>query len=107
MSPKKLDPDSKYAQFDTDGDGIVSDEELQKAEAMIRIDNEDRKQDSQRRMAWLACWSMVGFAILPILPFIPESRLETLASFSDVLFISQAGIVSMFFGAQAYMAKKA
>jgi hypothetical protein len=50
---------------------------------------------------------MVGFAILPILPFIPESRLETLASFSDVLFISQAGIVSMFFGAQAYMAKKA
>ena len=25
---KKLDPESEYAKYDTDGDGIVSDEEL-------------------------------------------------------------------------------
>ena len=28
MTPKKLEPKSRYAEYDTDGDGIVSDEEL-------------------------------------------------------------------------------
>jgi len=28
MAQKKLEPDSDYAKYDVDGDGIVSDEEL-------------------------------------------------------------------------------
>ena len=57
-------------------------------------------------MAWVAVASMVGFALLPLVPYIPERRLEFLASLSDMLFLSQASIVGFYFGAQAYMAKK-
>ena len=34
MSPKKLEPKSRYAQYDLDGDGVVSDEELQRNQAV-------------------------------------------------------------------------
>ena len=45
---KKLEPKSRYAEYDTDGDGIVSDEELARhRNAPIRITR--RKADSQRR----------------------------------------------------------
>ena len=29
MNAKKLEPDSDYADYDTDGDGVVSDDELE------------------------------------------------------------------------------
>ena len=32
--PKKLEPDSKYTKYDTDGDGIVTDKELETSEKL-------------------------------------------------------------------------
>ena len=29
MNPKKLEPESSYARYDTDGDGVVTDDELE------------------------------------------------------------------------------
>jgi hypothetical protein len=49
---------------------------------------------------------MCIYAVLPLFPFVPETRLETLASLSDMLFLSQASVVGLYFGATAYMAKK-
>ena len=57
-------------------------------------------------MAWVAVGSMCIFAVLPLMPFVPESRLDTLASLSDMLFLSQASIVGLYFGATAMMHKK-
>ena len=105
MSPKKLEPKSRYAQYDLDGDGTVSDEELARNQELVEIELREEKADSQRRMAWVSLGSMVVYSILPLLPFIPESRLSTLASLSDMLFLSQASIVGLYFGATAYMAK--
>jgi Ca2+-binding EF-hand superfamily protein len=51
---KKLEENSKFDQFDTNGDGIVSDEELARSERMIQIENNDKMQDQQRLMAWVA-----------------------------------------------------
>jgi hypothetical protein len=45
---KQLQQDSKYNQFDTDGDGVVTDEELARSERMIQIENNDKMQDQQR-----------------------------------------------------------
>ena len=106
MNSKKLEPKSRYAEYDADGDGVVTDEELTKHQEMLQLELQEEKADSQRRMAWIALGSMCVFAILPTLPFIPADRLSTLASLSDMLFLSQASIVGLYFGATAYMAKR-
>ena len=106
MSAKKLEPKSRYAEYDADGDGVVTDEELTKHQEMLQLELQEEKADSQRRMAWIALGSMCVFAILPVIPFIPADRLSTLASLSDMLFLSQASIVGLYFGATAYMAKR-
>ena len=56
---KKLSKDSKYADFDVDGDGVVSDEELAMSKEMMRLENEDKKADAQRNMAWFALFGML------------------------------------------------
>ena len=106
MNAKKLEPKSRYAEYDADGDGVVTDEELTKHQEMLQLELQEEKADSQRRMAWVAIGSMCVFAILPVIPFIPSDRLSTLASLSDMLFLSQASIVGLYFGATAYMAKR-
>ena len=106
MSPKKLEPKSRYAALDFDQDGVVSDEELARHQEIIQLELQEEKADSQRKMAWTAVGSMCVFAILPLAPFVPVDRLSTLASISDMLFLSQASIVGLYFGATAYMAKR-
>ena len=106
MSPKKLEPKSRYAEYDADGDGVVSDQEISRHQEMVQLELQEDKANSQRQMAWDAVISMCVFALLPLAPFIPDSRLDTLAALSDMLFLSQASIVGLYFGASAYMAKK-
>ena len=96
MKSKQLEAGSAYAKYDTDGDGVVSDAELATTQQLQELELLHEKADSQKNMAWVALVSMCLFALLPILPFVPESRLETL---------SQAGIVGLYFGATAFMSK--
>ena len=102
---KKLEPGSRFAIYDLDHDGIISDEEMDRARDLLEMELREEKAEAQKRMAWAAIGSMIVFMLLPIMPFIPESRLATLASLSDMLFLSQASIVGLFFGAQAYMSR--
>ena len=104
--PKKLQESSVWAKYDIDQDGTVSDEELERATQMLELDLREEKQDSQRRIAWVAMSSMVLYSLLPLLPFVPEARLSTLSSLSDMLFLSQASIIGLYFGATAYMSRK-
>tara|TARA_R110000803_G_scaffold205093_1_gene271536 strand:+ start:1307 stop:1624 length:318 start_codon:yes stop_codon:yes gene_type:complete len=103
---KQLSENSRFAKLDLDNDGTVTDEEISHAKDMLELELREEKAYAQKRMAWVAVSSMVGFALLPLIPWIPESRLSFLASLSDMLFLSQASIVGFYFGAQAYMAKK-
>jgi len=103
---KTLSENSRFNKFDLDNDGTVTDEEINRGKEMLELELREEKADAQKRMAWVAVASMVGFALLPLIPWIPERRLEFLASLSDMLFLSQASIVGFYFGAQAYMAKK-
>jgi hypothetical protein len=104
--PKKLQENSVWAKYDIDQDGTVSDEELERATQMLELDLREEKQDSQRRIAWVAMSSMVLYSLLPLMPFVPEARLSTLSSLSDMLFLSQASIIGLYFGATAYMSRK-
>ena len=101
---KKFEAKSRYAQFDADGDGIVTDEELSRAGEMIELELREEKAEAQKRMAWVAIIAMCAYPLISLV--IPESKLETWGSMSDMIFLSQASIVGMYFGAQAYMARR-
>ena len=50
MSQKKLQKDSVYSEYDEDGDGIVSDDELSHIKAIKETETELRKNLAQLRM---------------------------------------------------------
>ena len=104
--PKRLQENSVWAKYDINQDGTVDDQELERASQMLELDLREEKQDSQRRIAWVAMSSMVLYSLLPLLTFVPEERLSTLSSLSDMLFLSQASIIGLYFGATAYMSRK-
>ena len=101
---KKFEAESKYNQYDADGDGVVSDEELARAKEFTELELREEKAEAQKRMAWVAIIAMCAYPLISLL--IPESKLQTWGSMSDMIFLSQASIVGMYFGAQAYMAKR-
>ena len=103
MAQKKLEKDSQYAKYDVDGDGVVTDEELDLDERMMRLENEDKKADAQRNMAWFALAGMLLYPACVVISVIfgIESAAKILGDMAGVYFIAVAGIVAAFFGAQA------
>ena len=114
MSAKKLEPDSKWAHLDKDGDGIVSDKEIAMEERMIELEdmrsdmeNEDKKQDAQRNMAWFALAGMLLYPFAGVLGVWVglDQAGKILGDMAAVYFVSVAAIVAAFYGKEA-LAKK-
>tara|TARA_R110000744_G_scaffold14685_3_gene41664 strand:+ start:3831 stop:4154 length:324 start_codon:yes stop_codon:yes gene_type:complete len=105
---KQLQADSKLNSADLDGDGIITDEELDLQERMIRLENEDKKEDAQRNMAWFALGGMLLYpaAVVFAVVFGIDKAATILGDMAGVYFIAVAGIVAAFFGAAAMKAKK-
>lgn len=102
---KTLERGSKFNQFDVDGDGVVTDDEMVKAQTMIDTENKDKKEDQLRLMAWVAMGSMVVFTALLFLPLVAIERLAAIDNILQMFYIAQAGVVATFFGANAYVSK--
>ena len=100
---KKLEAGSKYANFDKDGDGVVTDEEFEMEEKLMRMENEDKKQDAQRNMAWFALSGMLlyPFAVVIAQWLGLEQAAKILGDMASVYFVSVAAIVAAFYGSQA------
>ena len=104
---KKLEPGSEYNKYDLDGDGIVTDEEFEMDQKLVRLENEDKRQDAQRYMAWFALAGMllypsgVVFALLIGL----EQAAKILGDMAAVYYVSVAAIVAAYFGTQALSKK--
>tara|TARA_R100001377_G_C3122776_1_gene86548 strand:- start:235 stop:558 length:324 start_codon:yes stop_codon:yes gene_type:complete len=98
---KKLQENSKYAIADADGDGIITDEELDRHERWIRLENEDKLMDTQRTMAWLAMGTSIVAIILLLTPIINIPRMESAAGFLNTFLVAQMGVVLGFMGASA------
>lgn len=103
---KTLEAGSQYEHFDKDGDGVITDEEFELEREMMRAENEDKKEDQIRRMAWFALWGLlvypIGIVVTDILPFSFESTSQLLADIAPTYFVSVSALVGAFFGAQAY-----
>ena len=108
MAKKTLQEDSRYLKHDLDGDGIVTDEELDMDERMMRLENEDKKADAQRNMAWYALAGMLLYPVCVVVSVVfgIEQAAKILGDMAGVYFIAVAGIVAAFFGAQAIAKKK-
>ena len=105
---KKLEAGSKYANFDKDGDGIVTDDEFEMEEKLMRMENEDKKQDAQRNMAWFALSGMLlyPFAVVVAQWLGLEQAAKILGDMASVYFVSVAAIVAAFYGKEALAKKK-
>ena len=101
---KTLQNNSKYNDYDLDGDGIVTDEELENAKAMKETETLLRKQLAQLRMARYTLIAMGAFTLAMFI--VDVERVKALADISNLFYISGAGIISAFFGFQAMGARK-
>tara|TARA_R100001015_G_C4625686_1_gene184311 strand:- start:2046 stop:2366 length:321 start_codon:yes stop_codon:yes gene_type:complete len=100
---KKLQKHSKYADYDEDGDGVVSDEEFAHVSEIKKVEHDLRKQRAQRRMA-TACLVAMGL-FTGAMFFVDIERVQALSDISNLFYISGAGIVGAYMGASAFMNK--
>lgn len=104
MSPKTLESDSEYAKYDADGDGVVSDSELETTARLQQLEATHEKADAQRNMCWLA---LLGMLLYPALVVVCDllsldKAAELLEAMSSIYFVSVGGLISVWFGTQAY-----
>ena len=99
--PKKLEKSSQYEKYDTNNDGIVSDEEFAHMADIKKLEHDLRKQRAQRRMATASLVAMATFTIAMFL--VDIERVKALADISNLFYITGGGIVSVYMGASAYM----
>ena len=101
---------SEFHPADANGDGVVSEEELKMHLEFKRkeLEDQDAMRDAQRKMTWFA---LAGMLLYPAVVMLTEmmnlhQAAEILGSMASVYFVSVAGIVAAFFGAQAWSGKK-
>jgi len=104
MAQKKLEKNSDFDQYDMDGDGIVTDEELEHAKLIKETERQLRKSLAQLRMARFTLIAMGVFTAAMF--FVPIERVEALSDISNLFYISGAGIVGAYMGTTAWMSRK-
>ena len=77
-------------------------------EQEILLENRDAKEDSQRWITWGCFVTMCIYPIIVLIMIftgIDNSKIELFVNLAGILYISFGGIVSVFFGAQAFVKK--
>jgi hypothetical protein len=99
-----------YHPADSNGDGKVSDEEHKMFLEFKRkeLEDQDAMRDAQRKMTWFALAGMLLYPAVVMLTEIMDlhQAATILGDMAAVYFVSVAGIVAAFFGAQAWSGKK-
>lgn len=75
---------------------------------LLRLDNEDKKEDAQRWMIWFL---LIGMLLYPVLVIICsyiglENAAKLLEDMSNIYFMSISGLIAVYFGANAYSKSK-
>ncbi len=102
MKQKKLEKGSVWEKADTNGDGVVTDQEMAMRERMVLLENRDKKEDQQRYMVWFSAISVTAFIIILMLPIVPLDRLDMLSSIASTWVISNMGIIGAFIASNAF-----
>jgi hypothetical protein len=99
---KTLEQNSAYNNFDSDGDGVVTDEELNRSERMMMIENMDKMADQQRIMAWFALGLPFILMVYFVTPFVTLDKVSAIMGLATTFCAGMATIVVAFMAAQAY-----
>ena len=101
--------DIKQKEFhpaDTNGDGIVTDEEHKMYLEFKRkkLEDEDAMRDAQRNMAWFALFGMLLYPFAVVLANLIglDQASKILGDMAATYFVSVAAIVAAFFGSQSF-----
>jgi hypothetical protein len=109
--PKTLEVGSEFEALDADGDGVITDAEMAQARQIAEFkhkqrlrENEDKKEDQIRAMAWFALWGMLLYPVLILATsfFDVGDAATIIGDIAPTYFVAIAGLVAAFFGAQAY-----
>lgn len=105
MTQKQLQTHSKYNELDIDGDGVVSDKELEMAEKLTRLENNDKKDDQIRLMAWVSMVSVIILVLLVLSPIIPDTRVQMCTALISTYIVTNLGILATFMATSAWSKK--
>ena len=83
---KKLQKKSVYEEYDEDGDGIISDEELSHVKSIKETETNLRKNLAQLRMARYSLIAMGAFTLAMF--FVPIERVNALADISNLFYLT-------------------
>ena len=98
------EPEDPYAVYDTDKDGKISDRDIETSERLQRLEIEELKSDSQRKMCWFALWGMLLYPSLIVSSSFLEldKAASILGDIAGVYFVAVAGVIATFFGTQVW-----
>lgn len=103
---KTVQPGSALEQADTNGDGIITDDEYAMHMEFKRkeLEDADARRDAMRNMAWFALFGMLLYPFAVVLAsFIGlEQAGKILGDMAATYFVSVAAIVMAFIGGNAY-----
>jgi len=110
MTQKKLQKDSSYSKFDTNGDNVLCDEELSMALEFKRkeLEDADARRDSMRYMTWFALFGTLNYpaAILITAMLGYDSAATIIGNIAPTYFVANSALVAAYFGANAYVDRK-
>ena len=94
MSAKRLEEGSEYSTYDTDGDGIVTDDELETSQQLQELRLQQDKANAQRGMAWFALWGMLLYpTLIVVCTFVGlDQAAAILGDIASVYFVAIAGL---------------
>ncbi len=83
----------------------VTEDNLDFKAKLVKLKNENDKEDSMRHMAWFSLSGLVLYPTLVILCdiFNLSNALTILGSLAETYFISVSGLISVYFGSNAYV----
>ena len=103
---------TELEKYDTNGNGVIDPHELAAIELEDRrrkMLDDDAHRDQQRKMVWYVLAGMLGYPLFVIGAslFGLDKAADILGSMATIYFPATSLILSTFFGASAYQAKKA
>lgn len=92
--------------LDSDKDGVASEEEITSAEKIQALEERINKSEAQEKMAWVSLIGILVFTGLLFMPFVSIEKVAAIGEFIGMFYISLAGILAAYMGAQAWTMRK-